>query len=139
MKILKINRQKWGVGDEGGSLLNKDTRKYCCLGFFAKQVGYRDNDISEIGSPSDFVTAIDEPAKRTKRIEKLKPLLTVEKNNFASDNRICKNLMSVNDSKSDHYKNPKKRESRITELFKQIGITVKFSGEYPKRMMNNYG
>lgn len=133
MKILKINRAKWGIGAQGGLLLNPKTEKYCCLGFFCRQVGYKDADIKNISAPANFIwnLNVNEKAKIT-RIERLKQLLFI-KGDKIRDNKVCQNLMAVNDSESKFYSNNAKRESRIKELFKKIGVTVKFSGDYSKK------
>src|SRR5437773_2017677 len=119
MKKLIINRSKWGVGEEGGSLLNTKNKKYCCLGFYAKSVGFKNEHIKNIATPSVLVDYLGgESAVRNKRIKKLIQLLKIHKDidqYEVDDNSICNKLMEVNDSSALLYINPIKREEKISE------------------------
>ena len=119
MKKLIINRSKWGVGEEGGSLLNTKNKKYCCLGFYAKSVGFKNEHIKNIATPSVLVDYLGgESAVRNKRIKKLIQLLKIHKDidqYEVDDNSICNKLMEVNDSSALLYINPIKREDQISQ------------------------
>ena len=123
---LTIDRKRWGFGNKGGSLLNGEG-KMCCLGFFALQCGYTRKDIFDKGTPLDIfngkdIMTIKELSSDTKA-NKLKPLIS---SNRIANNSTCTLLITANDSTSTLYHNPVKRENRIKELFKRIGVAVKF-------------
>jgi hypothetical protein len=81
----------------------------CCLGFYARALGYSVDDICERRSPQ----FLEDP----KQISSL-----VGKKGF--DNELCRNLMYTNDNediKDDV------RERQIARLFEKIDVDVKFS------------
>lgn len=116
VKTLFINRAKWGFGVNGGKLLNKNG-KMCCLGFAAKKCSYTDEEILNIGMPSEL---------------KSKGKLSVFNGVDTSDSKIAWNLATINDSETGRYKNPQKKEKRIKEIFSKIGTKVIFTGEFPE-------
>lgn len=113
-KTLVINRARWARGENDGmetALLGDGNRK-CCLGFYAQQCGYtgmiRDlSDLTEI-STCNFTG------------------LTKSDGNATA---VHSRLLRTNDAIriSD-----KERETRISKIFAEIGVKVKFVGKYPK-------
>lgn len=130
IKVLKINRQKWGTGDAGGKLLNADNNKMCCLGFFCRQAGVRAKDIEGEGMPADicmseFGTSKLKPSQR--------PLFDTIVNSRNQNRKVATKLAGVNDSTAPKFtKNPAARESRIKELFGSVGVKVVFTGKQLK-------
>ncbi len=116
IKNLTIDRKTWGNGNNhhGGSLLDGQGFR-CCLSFYAEEAGIKLNKMKYRGMPSSLFGVRCPPA--------LECLIDKEEDRDENDNKISKNLAKVNDSK---YFSPKKRESRIKELFAQIGVKVKF-------------
>ncbi len=126
IKTLTINRQKWGFGEKGGYLLDRDTGLQCCLGFFCKKIGYKNSHIENRGTPFELITCF---AKQN--LKKRLQCLTTSSNN----NSICHKLIDVNDSTSPIYlKKPEKREAKIAQLFSKIGVKVNFVGKYKNNL-----
>jgi hypothetical protein len=134
IKELTINRKKWyrGWGSENSCLLNPQSGKMCCLGFYALQSGLSKKDIKNMPTPGavrkllrgDEVylndgNTISQPAKpiqwNTKLMQRNRDLHT----------RTGDNLIDVNDNDSI---SDEEREKKITSLFKRIGVAVKFIG-----------
>lgn len=142
---LTIDRKTWGVGKEGGRLLNSKTKKLCCVGFYTKKCGFKNSEIENLGTPetlvynyvtglSDFGKLYDTGKSKLSKINKiphrfLRLLPLLEDNKETHDNSICCELTSTNDS--EVLDNPT-REKKITSLFKKIKISVKFKGKYDK-------
>lgn len=119
---LKINRRKWGTGDEGGSLLNPVTGKMCCLGFFCLAAGVPKAELEGEPMPAGIKDCLEYP--------KLKTVVNFQKrvNKF-----VTTQLSTVNDSEAPKFvNNPKAREARIAKLFGELGVTVEFTGKYSK-------
>lgn len=123
-KLFIIDRKKWARGKENfrpnrfgrssNYLFNiKDSDSHyksgsmCCLGFYGKACG---NSIKSMA---------DQPSPESLGNNYFPGLI----NKNGDDNRICTNLITINDSIAI---SESKRESRIKELFKKIGVTVKF-------------
>lgn len=125
MKNLVIDRKKWGTGREGGSLLNTNNEKLCCLGFFCLAAGASRAQIRDTPMPVDYYSPF--PVCQTESfLKEIAPLVKKRSKTEYQNNRICGLLSVVNDSESKRYKNPAKREARIKELFAKVGTKVKF-------------
>jgi hypothetical protein len=118
MKNLTINRKRWGTGSEGKALLNVESNKMCCLGFVCRAAGFKANEIRGESMPSEICNF----DKLSTRASRLLPFINVQRRN---DRSITHQLASVNDSETT-YKNPAKREARITALMAKLGIRVNF-------------
>jgi hypothetical protein len=109
---LKIKRKRWlrGVGSDDAYLYRSEDRKMCCLGFYARALGYPVNKIRDIQDPENCDDKED-----------MDSLL----NEYGYNNSICQNLIHVNDSPSF---GDSDREVQIKKLFKKIGVDVTFVG-----------
>lgn len=127
LKKLTIDRRKWGRGNTGGSLLNKNGLK-CCLGFACTALGFKNRDILDEGIPSDLVSTYTKEKARSKSVEKSRAKKLdwlVEENGsgkFRASSAVNQ-LVGINDDSltSDNYK-----EAEITRIFKENGVKVKF-------------
>lgn len=97
------------------SLHDPATKLQCCLGFGCRQVGMTVESIKHASLP-EYVISLP----RTNITTPLRRLL--------NDSGLCERLAEVNDS-SDY--SDEKRERKIKELAKTVGVKVKFIGRYP--------
>lgn len=109
MKLV-IDREKWGRGPTGGSLLNEDG-KMCCLGFAALSCGFKSDDIRGFLMPR----SVKGDAKKNKKIW---AILTQSKVDSSPD---------ILASTNDHCRTTdRQKESAIKKEFKKIGVEVVF-------------
>lgn len=135
MEKLIINRKTWCRGEGTGHLFNGETS--CCLGFYARKVGIRNNQLFDlssafwIGRPNEVCKLSAEtngelsPEVAKTRAEKLKGLVTRVGGTY-KNTRVCRQLMITND---DEDISDEVREGKIKELFKKINVNVVFIGE----------
>ena len=115
-KEFTINRSEWMnayTNEKTGTdskLLDKDSGRMCCLGFYAKACGVPESKIINQQSPRDI---------------KQSALPWLMRGGL--ETQLCDGLMETNDGLEDH----KKREKEIKEQFELIGVKVKFAGRYP--------
>lgn len=80
----------------------------CCLGFLAREMGYKPCKIRMVHSPAYT------------KDSSLFPDTIV----FAGDNtNLCNNMMTINDT---CYITDEQREAKLKRLFKRAGIGIKF-------------
>lgn len=110
MITVTVKRNRWGRGGEDGLLYCSATKKMCCLGFVAREVGLTVKHIKDVGEPDTL------PEKDRSKVNFLL-------NKKANNNAVCCRLMAVNDSAklSDVV-----REEKIITLGKKVGIAFKF-------------
>jgi hypothetical protein len=119
VQSFEVDRKTWyrGKGSAHSRLLN-DEGQMCCLGFYAVAAGLPTDAIRRAACPSDVPRALWK-TKLTSMDETV-PLLPE-----ARDTNAAHILMRMNDVEDVADED---REKRITDLFKQIGIDVKFVG-----------
>ncbi len=120
LQKLVIDRKKWARGGKGGdaNLLNK-SRKMCCLGFHAIQIGkLKPKDIREITTPED----INNISKCSDNFIGLINKSTYRQHDYR-DTVTCDRLTVVND---DALLTDAEREKQIKAHFKSINIRVSF-------------
>jgi hypothetical protein len=107
MKLV-IDRSKWlrGEGSSVSSLLRSRDGKMCCLGFFAKALGYPDACLRELGLMSEF--------------NDMAPDWLLERDCGV---RVENSLTAVNDA--PHFSDFM-REAFIKETFAKHGVEVEF-------------
>lgn len=130
VKTFVVDRKKWlrGEGDENSCLLTRGNRM-CCLGFYAEACGLDRKVIRNIATPSNAVkvtkgepTAVDREYREVSR--KSDVVWKTKLVNISGDDSItCGRMMSVND---DEDITDEVRETKLTALFKALGIKVKF-------------
>lgn len=112
--ILTIKRSKWLTGSRevnNSKLLRSTDGKMCCLGFLAKKCGASEDDIQDISTPDDVPN-----------LPNLKwPKGILDEKDWNTD--LCHEMMTANDS---HNLPRSKRETKLRDLFKKIGITLRF-------------
>jgi hypothetical protein len=96
------------------SLLDKKTKRMCCLGFASCAAGVSQKDITNIDSPAGL--KLKERAKIAKKF----PWLF---QTYGGDSTIAMHLMEINDDPIISL--PKKR-AKIKEIFKKNGVAVIF-------------
>jgi hypothetical protein len=101
------------------SLLDKKTKRMCCLGFAACAAGVSKKDITNIGSPAGI--KLKEKAKIAKKFPWLLSSSLVDLGTM--DSPIAGDLMGINDNPKISL--PKKR-AKIKEIFKKNGVEVIF-------------
>lgn len=116
-KTFVIDRRKWLRGESDESfdsfLLREDDGKMCCLGFFAKSCGLKNDDIGNTQAPDN----------RIKKHKEKFPKWFFEKNHQKS-----KDLQSLIDINDDESIEDEIRENIIKHIFKSHNINVKFIG-----------
>lgn len=123
IKTLTIDRKKWGRGETGGSLLDGQTKKQCCLGFFALECGFNRKNIKNVSEPQELV---NRKKINKEKFDKLQPLLKKDYDHGDNIYTHSKNtgiLMEVNDSIK---LTDIEREEKIIKYFKKIGVKVRF-------------
>jgi hypothetical protein len=132
IKQFTVSRSKWGRGATGGVLLREDSRKMCCLGFFCRAAGIEPKTIRGVGAPDQLILEKSEELTKPQK-ECLLPLIDSDyaamvdtESRAVDNNNTCYSLMSVNDTIKGKYAKDENREARLIELFKQLGIKVKF-------------
>jgi hypothetical protein len=118
---LIINRAKWRTGHYGknqtgmgiSQLLN-NKGYMCCLGFRCHQMGIPKKDLLGMASPNSISNNWDIP----------------DLTNSYSNTEFTLEAVRIND---DGKLTSEEREIAITEHFATIGVTVEFTGKYPKK------
>lgn len=126
-----IDRSEWRCGGNFGhgkgdtALLNREGFK-CCLGFFALSCGYSEDDIYELGEPSEIDYLSSEEFMFPDWFGSIKFDRDIECYTM-KENNIVKELINTND---DENIDNEEREKQIKEKFLQHGVTVTFEGKY---------
>lgn len=123
MKFI-INRVKWGRGKGSidSRLLNSDTDKKCCVGFYANALGFTDEEIKGRSLLEDLT--VNSAPTATLKKKHLIPnwCLTDTENSFTD----IRQLYTWNDD--GIIKNEQEREKKIKELFARHDVEVEFVG-----------
>lgn len=120
-----INRATWLSGklyaDDNTveSLMRDHKGRMCCLGFYARECRIPAKSLTGKGTPLNL---------KIEHRHKFHNLLAPSSDGIA-DSYLSGKLIEANDTMG---LTPKKREERITELFRKAGIRVRFRGKYPK-------
>lgn len=122
MKLV-IDRNKWLRGEGGAvsALRRKSDSKMCCLGFFAKELGYEDDMINDRSSPEDFLTARVTPNYWPKWA--VNEEYEDGEDPYRTDTCDLMDLMKIND---DEHMSDEEREGEIKRLFAEHGVDVEF-------------
>lgn len=121
MKLV-IDRKFWQNGsiNEGETLLlNSDTGRMCCLGFYGIACGISRAEIADTPSPASLArrkgwTRPDEAPEAFRFLVEWSRL---------EDAGEADSLMRFNDAA---FRNEKERESKIAEIFARNGVEVEF-------------
>lgn len=116
VKSLVIKRSEWLRGFDS-RLLEVDSGKKCCLGFYAIACGYSEKEISDYGSPSNLLEIDNVP--------NLFPEWLVPSRENRLNSSPAANLININDMNNDVL-GDKERESIIKEIFSNHGVKVTF-------------
>lgn len=127
---LIIDRSRWmrrsSEKDPSGLLLDPSSGKMCCLGFYCKSLGLKEEEISCIGMPADL-----------DKVDLDKSWLIQKDFNdeyYDSDEDICDEflyrdslnanlLAGINDNPNF---SDEEKERKIKEIFRQNGVEVEF-------------
>jgi hypothetical protein len=109
-----VERSKWLRGSPPGVLMDDD-EKMCCLGFYAKACGFKDEDIRNVPAPYSLVYQ-DKYEWKTK-------LLVSDPISGRGSSEFCKDAINTNDVEG---LSDSERESDLTDTFNKIGITLTF-------------
>ena len=96
MKTIIIKESEWlrGVPLQG-LLRDSKTGRKCCLGFVCMALGFKPDEIEDIGMPSDLEFEVERPV----------PTLTIKQGNgeynFPQDTEFAKEASSFNDAAMD--------------------------------------
>lgn len=130
VKVLTIDRKLWanatvhkrfvsvGRVDEAASLLLGKDGRMCCLGFYALACGASEDEILNVANP----VGLDRQVRR-----KLKGMT---KSKLPENTLLAAQLIQANDARC--YSTLDEREKKIRELFKTIGVKVRFVGNSPR-------
>jgi hypothetical protein len=127
MKFI-VERSKWRSGGDNGkhqvgkgfTFLENKEGFMCCLGFCAKQLGYR--NIVSLGEPEDIELSSDES-------NAILDFHNNEHGRYYSNSILSKKAIFIND---DDEINQKEREKQLRELFKKHGHQIVFKGKSVK-------
>ncbi len=110
---LTIDRKTWlrGEGTSASFLLRKSDGKKCCLGFYSLRKGFNKKFIEDKKS----LPQLPNPEKNF-------PDFCVKGLEIPINSDFAGELMGINDGILEE----SERESKITKLFKEIGVKVKF-------------
>lgn len=110
-EVLKFTvlRERW-IRSSTSSFLRRFDGHMCCLGFLAMEVGYTEEQITNLACPNEL----------TGLTHKAFPVSLMENGNNTD---LCQEIMCVNDSA---YWYAEEREDKLTELFAKAGIEVSF-------------
>ncbi len=143
---LVIDREKWARGGHGGaSSLMNGLGNMCCLGFGAIAVGLEEEEISGVGEFSD----LDQETIPYLQELTFNPFCTISDEDEDDHDRLIRNTkfhdraVDLNDYKTPgmhdtagnpiirrvNVKDEADRERQLTELFKDAGITLTFTGK----------
>lgn len=124
---LVIPRNKWGVADNGGMLLDPDTELMCALGFACVARGIPKDVIRGKCMPSAILEGNLDDSIVQKRKHWLQGMLDPE---AEDDCGACCEITKTNDSTTV---TQAEREQYLIESFKEIGFALSFIGELPKK------
>ena len=127
---LRINRKRWlrggkdGRGREATPLLRDKEGRQCCLGFYARALGYKPAGLIHKRDPKDL-EVLHKPDPKSLEWDGLSWL--VEDSIYYGwwNTSACTNLMKLNDAPT---LDEGERERRIAEKFAEQGIEVEFFG-----------
>jgi hypothetical protein len=105
---FRVHRPNWLRGQGDGSLLRNGAR--CCLGFLAKAAGFSDDDMRNFSELTELIDHLDH-------------LGSPHIDGLACVEQV---VIDVNDGR---HITDRKREAKLTRLFKSIGIDVEFTDE----------
>lgn len=117
LRELIIDRKTWLRGSKESYLLRPKDGKKCCLGFLAEQCGIPTEFLHGKDSPVNLVV----PGKRLPH--GMGFLLKRYEPGKSTDSEACRALMYVNDYQGSTLQ---QREQKLTEMFANHGITVRF-------------
>lgn len=117
-KTFTIERSKWlrGEGSKNSSLLRSCDGKMCCLGQVMQQCGIPDNELREIGEPSDI---------HNPDIE-VEVLCEWQQWAISPTRHMHPRISSMMELNDDVFTEDFDRESRLSELAQQAGFSLKF-------------
>ncbi len=119
IKEFTVKRSTWLRGNGSGRLLHFGDR--CCLGFLAEACGYKDDQIHDLGVPSECIS---------RYYANLWPetIAADELNTEICNKIIHANDIEICDADNDLFKieSDTDRERILTGLFADAKITVKF-------------
>lgn len=115
--VLTIDRSKWLRGND--SVLLDDDGRMCAIGFLCDRLKIPHDEFRLHAAPD---TIVRKNKKYGKRLNHFKVIECVS--GAASVTDVANQVMSSNDSRI--FSNEEERESRLTGLFKEIGIELKF-------------
>lgn len=123
VKSFVVDRERWyrGKGDRHSKLLNRNN-KQCCLGFYALACGLSEASIKGQNTPNDVICNTESCSCKSNIQWKTK-LIDSDIDSDKVNSQICQTLMEVND---EIELSDEERETKLTKLFKKIGIKVKF-------------
>jgi hypothetical protein len=131
VKEFVVKRKTWyrGKGSEHSCLLNEHNQR-CCLGFYAGACGLSNKIIRGIAEPNSVIELLQEGQVEDKDGNTVHSNLDIVwKTKLVrglcgiSNTPTCNKLMAVNDSVGI---TDEERETKLTALFKRLGIKVKF-------------
>lgn len=120
VKEFTIDRKKWvrGRGSVDSHLRNLTDGRQCCLGFFSKKCGFKNDDILDLSSIEDLAAYFGMDSERVKRV-------LFSAGQVSATSTFWQDLYAIND---DELYSDAEREELITAKFAAVGITVHFKG-----------
>lgn len=116
-KIFTINREEWyrGKGSQTSMLLLSQEKKKCCVGFFALACGFSEDQISDVDTFEKLICQENAEGQEEEMFEGI----------IEYPNSIFDELYLENDVPG---REEPKREKAIRQLFKKLGVKVRFTG-----------
>ena len=138
-KSFDINRRTWlngtwiaaGVAHES-MLFSPDVRGMCCLGVYAEACGVSPRKMSGHGDYSDSEIWAPYRIPENSSLRKLMSPPANAEDEYCNTSKTHGSLVTINDNEEMSLE---QREKKIQKTFKTVGVTVKFTGTYPKKVL----
>lgn len=127
MEKLVIIKENWLRGESDSTLRIPDNKEYagmmCCLGFYALNCGYTEEEISDQLSPGSIADKRNDSGECDIRGGISKLVFSTGEPDEMHNNKVCMSLMKYND---DENISDTVRIEKLTALFKEIDVEVEF-------------
>lgn len=129
VKKVIVRRSRWGIG----MLRNQDGLQ-CCLGFCARQAGYKVDEIEETADGIELMAHayanIEESIEKQQRTSKrdLRNSTAFREAFPGLTDSLQNSIASVNDG----HMSVDVKEAQLTKLFNDAGVKIVFVGKLPK-------
>lgn len=128
VKTLRVDRAIWyrGRGGAGSALLTPEGEQ-CCLGFFARALGYKKKEIDGFSSPEGMPIGLGWPTPNLFPYS----VLHMTSDYYKANSEWTTAAIRINDNPLIY---ERERERALRAHFKKIGIKLVFHGRTPQKL-----